>query len=102
MQNIFSETEKDSIATVILKIIATDKVFDKRELNFMHDLYSNYDIPLALYGGSKIGYQEAVECISKMEATKKDIVAGILRELAASDSNADKAELEIIEQIITA
>lgn len=102
MQNIFSETEKDSIATVLLKIIAADKKFEKEELNFMHALYSKYDIPLALYGGSKIGYQEATECISKMDDSKKGILADILRDLAASDSDTDKSELEIIEQIITA
>lgn len=100
MNQIFNETEKTAVATVIFKLIAADKKYDKNELKYMHSLYLNYDIPLVIPTEDRIGYQKAVECIHSMDNKKKDIIRNILNGLASCDSTLDEEEKRTIEQIL--
>lgn len=100
MNPIFNETEKTSIATVILKMIAADKTFDRRELRFLQDMYLQYDIPLIISNRGEVCYNDSVECIRLMSPDKKAIVHDILYGLAECDEALDERERMMIENIL--
>lgn len=100
MKQIFNETEKTSIACVILKMIAADKKFEKAELRFLQDLYIEYGIPLIISNRGEVSYVASVECIRLMSQDKKDIVRNILYGLAECDTNLDEKEKALIESIL--
>lgn len=94
------ETDKVAIATVILKLIGADKRYEKEELRYLQTLYINYDIPLIIQPGSRIGYEQAVKSLQAMSAEKKSLVGEILQGLAECDSNLDQNELQLINSVI--
>lgn len=97
----FNETEKIAIATVILKLIVADKKLEKKELQFLHSLYTKYDIPHLIPADKRQSYNQAIECISAMEAHGKDTLKMILNDLANADNDYDPKEIKIIEEILT-
>lgn len=100
MDNSFNDIEKVAVATVIFKLIGADKKYEKKELQYMHGLFLNYDIPLIIPAASRIGYEKAIECLSLMSEGKKSILRDILEGLAECDSTLDKSELEIIQNVL--
>lgn len=101
MDNIFNEKEKKSIATVIYRLIAADRKYEKKELQYMHQLYLNYDIPLVSSDTDRLSYEEAVECIKQMTKEKISLVKKILSELSESDNDFDEREYSEIESVLT-
>lgn len=100
MSQTFNETEKIAIATVILKLIVADKTLEKRELQFLHGLYTKYDIPHIIPAEQRQSYDQAIECINAMELQNKETLRTILNDLANADNDFDTNEIKIIEEIL--
>lgn len=99
MEQEFTEIEKKSISIIVLVLMTVDKRLHPNELSSRFNICTKYGIPLSIPKSCILTKPQAEEIVRKMSDEKKKIVRNILKELALSDSQLDKSEVDYINQL---